>query len=314
MMKMNELLGTSAAINAALRSGLIARVVERGGTAPDLAGRTNTDPRTTRLVLDVLATVGIVDREGEVFSPSADLVGLSETAPLGIDGLAMIFGHVPEMLQTGKPISVMSDAREREERYRDVVDRLAKMNAAQAELLAGALERAPSRILDIGCGSGVWSLAVAQRFPKAEVTGLDLPAVVRRFEARAKMLGLDSRAHAIGADVHEGSPVPAASVDLVFVANVLRIEDETRARAIVARAAEASSREVIIVDALAEGTPDRERARAVYTLHLALRSRDGNVHTRRQIASWFAEHGFQQRAVIDFEESSPAAALVFERR
>ena len=314
MMKMNELLGTSSAIAAALRSGLLARVLERAGSAADLAGRTNTDPRTTRLVLDVLATMGIVDREGDVFSPTAEFVGLSETSPLGIDGLAMIFGHIPEMLQTGKPISVMSEAREREERYRDVVDRLAKMSEVQAKLLAGSLERAPSRILDIGCGSGVWSLAVAQRFPEAEVTGLDLPAVVRRFEARAKMLGLDARAHAIGADVHEGTPVAANSFDLVFVANVLRIEDETRARAIVARAAEASSREVIIVDALAEGSPARERARAVYTLHLALRSRDGNVYARDQIASWFAEHGFRRRVVIDFEESSPAAALVFERR
>jgi SAM-dependent methyltransferase len=312
-MTLHELIGASTAINAALRSGLLAAVMEGRAAADVLATKSKSDPRTARLVLDVLVAFGIVDREGDTYGPSAALVQAMEVAPLGIHGVARVFGHTEEMLATGRPIAVMNEAREREATYRNVVDVLAKLSEAQARVLAGSLERAPARILDIGCGSGVWSLAMAERFPDAHVTGLDLPDVVRRFEARAQALGLSGRTHAIGADVHEGRAVPPASFDLVVVANVLRIEDEARARAIVARAAEASSSRVVVVDALAEGTPARERARAVYTLHLALRSRDGNVYSRERISSWFGEHGLRLAAVVDFEESSPAAALVFDR-
>lgn len=312
-MTISELLGTSTAITAALRSGLFAALLDGPASAGALAEKAKTDPRATRLVLDVLATTELVERDGDVYRASALLTDGAANAPLGLEGLGRVWGHAEELLRTGKPATVMHDAQEREQTYRNVVDALAKMMAGHAATLAAAIDRAPARILDIGCGAGAWSLAIAQRFPEAHVTGLDLPEVVRRFEARAKALGLESRTRALGADVHETNAIEPRSFDLTIVANVLRIEGEERARAIVARAANATARQAIVIDALAEGTPARERARAIYTLHLALRSRDGNVYSRERIDAWFREHGLRRIRVVDFDESAPNAALIYER-
>ena len=49
-------------------------------------------------------------------------------------------------------------------------------NAPLGPLLANTGAK-PLRILDIGCGSGIWCLQMAERDPQATVVGMDLSAV-----------------------------------------------------------------------------------------------------------------------------------------
>ena len=107
--------------------------------------------------------------------------------------------------------------------YSSVVAGIGRIFAAPAQELAAQIERAPDRILDIGCGSGVWSLAIAERFERARVTGLDLPDVLAVFEARATERGLRDRIEKLGGDMHAVA-IPPAAFDLVIIANVLRLE------------------------------------------------------------------------------------------
>src|SRR5204863_4182531 len=142
---------------------------------------------------------------------------------------------------------------------------------------AASLERAPARVLDIGCGSGVWSLAVAERFPNTHVTGLDLPDVLRVFERRATERGLGDRIETLGGDMH-AIAIPGG-FDLVIIANVLRLDEPDRAARLVTRAAEALAvgGELVVIDAIGDASAESERALAIYALHLALRTARGRV-------------------------------------
>ncbi|KAB8072208.1 S-adenosyl-L-methionine-dependent methyltransferase [Aspergillus leporis] len=63
-------------------------------------------------------------------------------------------------------------------------DRLAFMHHLFKLLLGGALYRAPmdqgpepQRILDVGTGTGIWALEIAEDFPNAEIVGTDLSPI-----------------------------------------------------------------------------------------------------------------------------------------
>jgi ubiquinone/menaquinone biosynthesis C-methylase UbiE len=89
------------------------------------------------------------------------------------------------------------------------------------ESLAGDV--AGKRVLDLGCGSGAYSLWFAGR--GAKVSGIDLsPVMVSIAEEKARRLGLDARFRA--GDMSERLPFDDGEFDIVFTATVLHyIED-----------------------------------------------------------------------------------------
>ncbi|MFF1920790.1 class I SAM-dependent methyltransferase [Streptomyces sp. NPDC058221] len=79
-------------------------------------------------------------------------------------------------------------------------------------------DREPGRIVDLGSGTGTGAVALASRFPRAEVTALDLsPQMLHRLAEKAAALGLADRVRGVRADLDEGRPVIHTS-DLVWAA------------------------------------------------------------------------------------------------
>ena len=74
------------------------------------------------------------------------------------------------------------------------------------------------QILDLGSGTGTGALALAQRFPDAEVTAVDMSAVMlERVRAKADAHGVADRVRTRQADLDAGLP-DAGPVDLVWAA------------------------------------------------------------------------------------------------
>lgn len=313
---LQNLFGVSAALDAAARSGLLAALAERTETAAGFADSVAVDARAAARVLDVLVAFGVAVRDGDRYAAAPALSEFATTAPLGMAQISMLWGHTPKFLATGEPAMRMDEgADERGALYANVVASLGRMFTPAAKLLASKIERAPERILDIGCGSGVWSLAIAERFGGAKVTGLDLPAVVPAFLARAEDLGLSERATTLPGDVHEVA-IPTSAFDLVVVANVLRIEEPARAERIVQRAASAlgPAGALVVVDAISDGTEEGEQALAVYALHLAMRTSRGRVYSASQIQAWMAAAGLPHSKVIPLAADLGSAGAVIATR
>jgi hypothetical protein len=114
---------------------------------------------------------------------------------------AALFAGVPTLLRSGEPVTVMDgDETQRAEAYRGAVSGLAGLFQQAAVAFAEGLGPVSGGVLDVGCGSGVWSLAVAGQNPAVSVTGLDLPGVTEVFLHHAAELGMAGRVHAWSAE------------------------------------------------------------------------------------------------------------------
>ncbi|MEB3342574.1 class I SAM-dependent methyltransferase [Okeania sp.] len=84
------------------------------------------------------------------------------------------------------------------------------------EALVDTIQVKPRRILDLGCGTGSTTLMLKQKFPQAEVTGVDLsPYMLICAETKAKKAGLNIQWRH---DNAEKTGFPDASFDLVTIA------------------------------------------------------------------------------------------------
>lgn len=306
----------SAALSAAIENRLLAALAERPGSAADIAARCKLDERACQCVLDIFEACGLTTRDGDRYGAGPELSELAaRPRPLGLAELGL-WRHAPTFLRTGEPLLTMDAApAEREDAYRNVVAELAKIFASAAAHLAERCGLSPRSILDVGCGSGVWSLALASRLPEARVTGMDLPAVLEQFRARASALGLDDRIDTIEGDMHK-VPVPTGQWDLLIIANVLRLEPADSARSLIKRFSKAvrTGGSILVVDALASGTPAADRTRTSYAFHLAMRTRSGRVHSAGEIAEWMSDADFEAARPVpldkQFTELAPLGALV----
>jgi ubiquinone/menaquinone biosynthesis C-methylase UbiE len=93
------------------------------------------------------------------------------------------------------------------------------------EAIIGQLEIVPgSSIADFGCGSGFFSIALAQKTgPKGKVFSLDiLPQALESVEGRAKMMGFSNIAtQRVNLEKKNGSGMEAGSLDWVVLKDIL---------------------------------------------------------------------------------------------
>ena len=88
------------------------------------------------------------------------------------------------------------------------------------------LKLAPTRVLDVGCGSGYCTRALAQRYRRATVIGVDLaPAMARAARARRRWF---SRTAFVVGDA-ERLPMASGTVDMLFSNLMLQWCDPERA-------------------------------------------------------------------------------------
>ncbi len=308
------LIGAHATLMAATRSGLLDILGDEPLRCEQCAQRLGLNQRALQHVLEVLAELGILSRHGDAYQLSKQ-----KTPTRGLNSswdtlliLQQQFDHLGVMLKSGKPLSFMdTSAAQREASYRSLVCDMGVAFAETATSLARQLNIQPLRVLDVGCGSGVWSLAIAAEHPQTQVTGLDLPMVLDAFLNRAKALNLDKRSTLLPGDMHQVE-IPAAHYDLAIIANVLRLEPPEKARQLVTRIASSvrPGGALLVVDALAGGTPAKEQQRAVYALHLALRTEAGRVHSPKDISAWMSDAGFGNLKMVDLDPNMAAVGAL----
>jgi ubiquinone/menaquinone biosynthesis C-methylase UbiE len=91
---------------------------------------------------------------------------------------------------------------------------------APLEAALASIESPPSRVLDLGTGTGRAAFLLARRYPEAEVVGVDIAPAMLAEARRLTPQDLKGRIRFEGADA-EHLPYPDSSFDLVSLANMI---------------------------------------------------------------------------------------------
>jgi len=312
-----DLWGLAAATTAAIESGLLLAMMQQdSASCLDLASGLELDADACERVLDVLVAAGVSQRRGDGYGLSLELIEAHRGFPGGLAIPLSMFREVPSYLRAGQSFGAMDgDLEDRGASYRNTVTGLARLFEDAARSFAQSFPGRPGSILDVGCGSGIWSLTLAEQNPESRVSGLDLPEVLPNFVALAAERGLSDRIETLPGDMHEVRVAPA-SFDAILLANVVRLESADRTRALIERLAQGlrPGGQLIVLDALAGGTSEREISRAVYQLNLALRTKDAGVHSPATIETFLTDAGLENIQALDFGVHPGAVAAIYGAR
>ncbi len=296
-------------------------------SADEIAREAGTDPRATRIVLDSLLALGLIEKkEGRYYLPPVSETFLVRGKPsyagdfrhvaLALwDGLA----HLKESLKTGKPLSRMDTGAELQ-----VWEKLVLGIIVIAEPAAKALcdifkigsGNKGIRVLDIAGGSSIFGMTILSRDPSAQVTQLDWPNVNAVAKKLNRERGLEGKIRFIDGE-HHSAAIETNHYDLVLASNFCRFESPKGNQELFAKAYSALKPGGRF--AVNDFVPNEERTQPTFALRFSVymltHTPEGECWTLSQYSDWLKKAGFGSIATHgDIPKTLPGTTLIVAQK
>jgi SAM-dependent methyltransferase len=198
----------------------------------------------------------------------------------------------------------------------DLDDELQKIASAGIEaVLAGpaaALAHtygfaAHRRLLDVGGGTGSWSIAAAAAHPGLAATVVELPVVAAVAKTRVAEAGLGDRIEVVTGDVM-GGELPGGH-DVVLVANLVHYWSAEQNRQLLRRIrAACPAAHLLLADFWTDPTHTRPTHAALMAGEFAVHLENGDVYSVDEARGWLRDTGW--RFVEHRELAGPQSLIV----
>lgn len=281
-------------IRAAVSLGIIDALQEGQKTAEQLADELNLKPRPLQLMMDVLALTELIEKYDDDFA-------LSTVARL-IPREMMDFGdfhwsHLADFVKTG--VNLHDD----ENVPATNADYMKTASASQWLWTPAALDaarvldignsRTGLRILDVGCGTAVFSVTMAHRDPESRLTLLDTSSGLRHARKTVESMNLEDRVQMIDADYLDVDLDD--QFDLIVMGGLLHRHSREECVRLFEMAKNhlKSKCELAVID-IFPGQEKGEVNRRIMELELNLRTSTGQFHEPLGLQRDLLQTGFMQ--------------------
>jgi ubiquinone/menaquinone biosynthesis C-methylase UbiE len=319
--------GNSRILDAALEYDFFTAIHRGHSTYEEIARAAGTDPRATRIVLDSLIALAMVEkRDGRYFLTPISETFLVKDNPRYIgdfrhvalslwDGMA----HLKETLKTGKPLSRMDTGSELqvwEKIVLGIIPIAEPVARALCDVLKIGVDRKGLRVLDIAGGSSIFGITILGRDPSAQVTQLDWPnvnAVARKFNQQR---GTDGKIRFLDGEFRS-AVLEDNHYDLVLASNFCRFESPEGNQELFRKAHRVlRSGGVFVVN---DFLPNEERTGPTFPLRFSVytltHTPAGECYTLSQYSSWLEKAGFTPiESHSELPETMPGTTLIFGRK
>jgi SAM-dependent methyltransferase len=325
-----ELIGGALAftvLRAAVEVGVFDHLAEGISDAASIAREVKADERGTRLLLDALTAMGILESgDGYRLSPLADATLVSgqpgyfgDLVAWMADLLHQAGPHMADAVRRGGTV-LEEDVLAQLGLWEEFAGASAAMAGVYAEALAdimapflagrpGAID-----ILDVACGSGLYGLTLAGRHPAARVTLNDWAEVLERTRATVDRLGLADRSAFLAGDVFE-APL-GGPYDVIVASNFFHALSEEQSRELLLRLAAVlrPDARLAIQGPMAAGSPAEDRFPRLFSMLLLTVTPGGQAHAVATYERLFADAGLTLVEVHDLPGINGVRSVIAARR
>jgi uroporphyrinogen-III synthase/precorrin-6B methylase 2 len=277
----------------------IFEAVAEGATAAAVAEKIGANPRATGMLLNALVSLGVLEKREDVFSntPEADhrLRGESRLALMHSVHMWTRWSTLTECVRAGTSV-VHRKARPGDRTWTKAFIAAMHRNAtARAPLVVPAVGAGRvRRMLDVGGGSGAYSIAFARANPELHSDILDLPKVAPIARRHIEEAGLAGRIKVIPGDLH--SSQYGEGYDLVFISAICHMLGPEDNLLMLRKSftALAPGGRVVIQDFILE--PDRTAPRhaALFALNMLTGTEEGSSYSEEDYTAWIGRTGFAE--------------------
>lgn len=279
--------------------------INQGASAGEVAERIRADARATEMLLNALVALGVLEKQGATFrnTPAA-----AEHFTASGDRLAMMhyvnlwtrWSGLTEAVKIGTaPAREPIETRPTEwtEAFIAAMDFNARGRAPEVVKAVGAA--GVRRMLDVGGGSGAYSIAFAQANSELEADILDTPAVAPIASRHVSAAGLAGRVRLRAGDLRRDDF--GRGYDLVFVSAICHMLSVDQNRALIGRCRTAlkTGGRLVIQDFVLDELKTSPKHAALFSLNMLVGTEHGASYSEPEYRAWLNEAGLTDVRRID---------------
>jgi ubiquinone/menaquinone biosynthesis C-methylase UbiE len=265
--------------------------------------------RGLRMLLDGLVSIGLLEKspDSQVYRLPQDVKTFLVEDHVDYIGGLIHHGHglmqnwsqLTDTVRTGQPSGGSHGLTEVETYYAQLIQGLYVTNQPVAQHFAQQFS--PSefqegfQLLDVGGGSGVWSIALAKAFPQIRATLLDYPSVIevaRQYVEHNQV----QKQFSYWAEDLELVVLPGQTYDAVLLANVCHLLGAETNKQVLKKLMRSlkPGGEVWIVDFAADDARSQPGWALRFAVNMLVSTMEGDVFTESQYRQWLTELGHTQ--------------------
>jgi SAM-dependent methyltransferase len=310
----------SRAILTAIELNIFAAVGD-GATANQVATKIATHPRATDMLLNALTAMGMLTKTGAIFHATPVTARFfggtspddARAAMMHTVNLWPRWSTLTDCVRSGTSVARQESAERAGDWTESFIAAMHHYAQSRAPYVVQAVGvQGLHKMLDIGGGSGAYSIAFAQANPSLQVELLDLPDVLPIAQRHITQAGLAHRIKTRPGDLRT-DPF-GQSFDLILISAICHMLGPNENRDLLKRAhaALAPNGRVVLSDFILEADKASPKHAALFALNMLVGTRDGSAYSENEYAEWLREAGFHN--VIRIRLPGPAHLMLATRR
>lgn len=295
--------------------------VGQGARSDEVAKSIGADPRATEMLMSALVATGMLTKEAGLFRNTPVAARFyAEGSPNDARAATMHTVHLwrrwstlTDCVRAGTSVTYSESADRPDDWTRAFIAAMHRNAVDRAPLILQALgTEGVTRMLDVGGGSGAYSIAFAKAVEGLQAELLDLETVIPIAQSHIEKAGVGNRVKTRAGDLRTDRL--GQGFNLVLVSAICHMLGMEENRDLLKRCywALAPQGRVVIQDFILDADKTSPKTGALFALNMLVATQNGNSYSEDEYAAWLREAGFE--GIRHLQLPGPTGLMVGSRR